>query len=230
MTKQADAAARIDELREEIHRHDYLYYVVDRPEISDAEYDRLLRELGALERRTRSWSRPTARPSAPGGRRAEAFAPVEHLAAMLSLDNATSADDLREFEARIRRALPQATFDYVCEPKVDGLGVALLYERGRFTRGATRGDGRVGEDVTQNLRTIKSIPPTLHGPLKAPKRLEVRGEVYMPREAFARAQRQRWRRRARPRSPTPATPRPARCARRTRRSPPAGRSTSSSTT
>ena len=98
----------------------------------------------------------------------------------------TSPDDLREFEARIRRALPQAKLDFVCEPKIDGLGVALLYERGRFTRGATRGDGRVGEDITQNLRTIKAIPPALHGPLKDAKRLEVRGEVYMPREAFAR--------------------------------------------
>src|SRR5207247_246585 len=92
----------------------------------------------------------------------------------------------REFEARVRRALPQAKLDFVCEPKIDGLGVALLYERGRFTRGATRGDGRVGEDITQNLRTIKAIPPVLHGPLKNAKRLEVRGEVYMPREAFAR--------------------------------------------
>ncbi|HET8578970.1 MAG TPA: NAD-dependent DNA ligase LigA, partial [Methylomirabilota bacterium] len=122
----------------------------------------------------------------PGGRRAEAFAPVEHLVAMLSLDNATSADDLRDFEARIRRALPQAKLEYVCEPKVDGLGVALLYERGRFTRGATRGDGRIGEDITQTLRTIKAIPATLHGPLKEARRLEVRGEVYMPRAAFAK--------------------------------------------
>jgi DNA ligase (NAD+) len=186
MTKQADAAARIDELREAIHRHNYLYYVQNRPEISDAEYDRLWKELVALEQAHPELVTPDSPTQGPGGRRAEAFAPVEHLVAMLSLDNATSPDDLREFEARIRRALPQATFDFVCEPKVDGLGVALLYERGRFTRGATRGDGRVGEDITQNLRTIKTIPQTLHGPLKDAKRLEVRGEVYMPREAFAR--------------------------------------------
>lgn len=186
MTKQADAAARIDELREAIHRHNYLYYVENRPEISDAEYDRLWKELVALEQVHPELVTSDSPTQSPGGRRAEAFAPVEHLVAMLSLDNATSPDDLREFEARIRRALPQATFDFVCEPKVDGLGVALLYERGRLTRGATRGDGRIGEDITQNLRTIKTIPQTLHGPLKDAKRLEVRGEVYMPREAFAR--------------------------------------------
>jgi len=126
---------------------------------------------------------PTQR---PGGRPTELFAPVEHLVAMLSLDNAMAAEDLVEFEARLRRALPGIAPAYVCEPKIDGLGVALLYERGRLVRGATRGDGRIGEDITQNLRTIKSIPTTLAGPLKSATRLEVRGEVYMPREAFAK--------------------------------------------
>ncbi len=186
MTKAADAAARIEVLREAIHRHNYLYYVEDRPEIADAEYDRLMRELLLLEEAHPELIAPDSPTQAVGARVGAAFAPVEHLVAMLSLDNATSADDLREFEARVRRALPQATLDFVCEPKIDGLGVALLYERGRFTRGATRGDGRVGEDITQNLRTIKAIPPVLHGPLKGARRLEVRGEVYMPREAFAR--------------------------------------------
>jgi DNA ligase (NAD+) len=186
MTKPADAAARIDELRQEIHRHNYLYHVLNRPEISDAEYDRLYRELVELEQAHPELITPDSPTQGPGGRHAEAFAPVEHLAAMLSLDNAVSPDDLREFETRITRALPGARFEYVCEPKIDGLGVALLYERGRFTRGATRGDGRVGEDITQNLRTIEAIPATLHGPLKSARRLEVRGEVYMPREAFAR--------------------------------------------
>jgi DNA ligase (NAD+) len=184
MTK--GAAEKIEALREAIHRHNYLYYVEDRPEISDAEYDRLLRELRALESAHPELITPDSPTQGVGGRVGPAFAPVEHLVAMLSLDNATSPDDLREFEARIRRALPQAKLDFVCEPKIDGLGVALLYERGRFTRGATRGDGRVGEDITQNLRTIQAIPSTLHGPFKDAKRLEVRGEVYMPREAFAR--------------------------------------------
>ncbi len=186
MTKAADAAARIEALREAIHRHNYLYYVEDRPEIADAEYDRLLRELRGLEEAHPELITPDSPTQGVGGRVGAAFAPVEHLVAMLSLDNAMSPESLREFEARVRRALPQATLDFVCEPKIDGLGVALLYERGRFMRGATRGDGRIGEDITQNLRTIKAIPSVLHGPLKDAKRLEVRGEVYMPREAFAR--------------------------------------------
>jgi DNA ligase (NAD+) len=186
MTTPQDAAEKIEALREAIHRHNYHYYVEDRPEIADAEYDRLMRELRALEEAHPELITPDSPTQGVGGRVGPAFAPVEHLVAMLSLDNAMSPDDLLLFEARVRRALPQAKLDFVCEPKIDGLGVALLYERGRFTRGATRGDGRVGEDITQNLRTIKAIPPVLRGPLKDAKRLEVRGEVYMPREAFAR--------------------------------------------
>src|SRR6266436_2099516 len=186
MTKPADAAERIEALREAIHRHNYLYYAESRPEITDAEYDRLWKELRALEEAHPELITADSPTQSPSGRRQEAFAPVEHLTAMLSLDNAMSPDDLREFEARLRRAAPQAKLDFVCEPKIDGLGVALLYERGRLVRGATRGDGRIGEDITQNLRTIKSIPTTLTGPLKGATRLEVRGEVYMPREAFAR--------------------------------------------
>jgi DNA ligase (NAD+) len=185
MSEQAELATRLEKLREEIHRHNYLYYVVNRPEISDAEYDRLYRELVAMEQAHPELISADSPTQSPGGRRAEAFAPVEHLAAMLSLDNALTDDDLREFEARITRALPGTRFEYVCEPKIDGLGVALLYERGRFVRGATRGDGRVGEDITQNLRTISSIPATLRGPLESVRRLEVRGEVFMRRDTFA---------------------------------------------
>jgi DNA ligase (NAD+) len=185
MTTEADAAARIDELRQEIRRHDYLYYVVNRPEASDAQYDALLRELRALEDAHPALVTADSPTQGVGGQRSLAFAPVEHRSAMLSLDNALGPDDLREFEARIARALPKASFSYVCEPKIDGLGVALLYTRGRLTRGATRGDGRVGEDITQNLRTIKTIPATLGGPLAGVKTLEVRGEVFMRRETFA---------------------------------------------
>jgi DNA ligase (NAD+) len=184
MTK--DAADRIEALREAIHRHNYLYYVEDRPEVSDAEYDRLLRELRELEEAHPELVTPDSPTQAVGGRVAQAFAPVEHKGPMLSLDNALSVDDLHEFEGRLRRALPGARFEYVCEPKIDGLGVALLYTRGRFARGATRGDGRVGEDITQNLRTIKTIPLTLEGELARTTSLEVRGEVFMPRQAFAR--------------------------------------------
>jgi DNA ligase (NAD+) len=179
-------AGRLDELRAQIIRHNDLYYVESRPEISDAEYDRLWRELVALEQAHPELITPDSPTQRPGGQRAETFAPVEHLVAMLSLDNAMTVEELQEFEARVRRAQPGITPAYVCEPKIDGLGVALLYERGRLVRGATRGDGRIGEDITQNLRTIKSIPATLSGPLKGAAKLEVRGEVYMPREAFAR--------------------------------------------
>jgi len=186
MSKETDAGARIEELRQEIRRHEYLYHVLDRPEISDAEYDRLFRELRALEETHPELVSADSPTQGVGGRRALAFAPVEHKAAMLSLDNALDPDDLREFEARITRALPRASFAYVCEPKIDGLGVALCYSHGRFTRGATRGDGRVGEDITHNLRTIKTIPAALHGPLRSVNALEVRGEVFMRRAEFAK--------------------------------------------
>jgi DNA ligase (NAD+) len=186
MSAPTDVSVRLDELRQQINRHNDLYYAENRPEISDAEYDRLWRDLVALEQAHPELVTRESPTQRPGGRRAETFAPVEHLVAMLSLDNAMSMEELQEFEARIRRAQPGLTPGYVCEPKIDGLGVALLYERGRFVRGATRGDGRIGEDITQNLRTIKAIPATLSGPLKGAGKLEVRGEVYMPREAFAR--------------------------------------------
>jgi len=181
-----DAALRVEALREALAHHDERYYVDARPEISDAEYDALKRELAELEAAHPRLVTPDSPTQRVSGRVGEAFAPVTHRAAMLSLDNAVSADDLREFEGRLGRALPGGRFTYMCEPKIDGLGVALLYEHGRFVRGATRGDGRVGEDVTQNLRTIATIPPRLTGPLAGLPSLEVRGEVFMPREAFAK--------------------------------------------
>jgi len=184
MTRKADAGTRIEELREQIRHHDRLYYVENRPEISDTEYDRLVRELRALEEAHPALITPDSPTQRVAGQAVEVFASVEHKVAMLSLDNAMEPAELKEFEARLRRALPGTHFEYVCEPKVDGLGVALLYKRGRFVRGATRGDGRVGEDITQNLRTVKSIPLTLRGKLAELKELEVRGEVYMPRAAF----------------------------------------------
>src|SRR5512132_2104181 len=119
MTRESEAAVRIDELRQELHRHNYLYYVLNRPEISDAEYDRLYRELATLEEAHPELITPDSPTQGPGGRRAEAFAPVEHLATMLSLDNALGTDELREFEARITRAMPGARFEDVCEPKID---------------------------------------------------------------------------------------------------------------
>src|SRR5882724_623798 len=184
--KRADAAQRVTELREQIHHHDYLYYAESRPEVSDAEYDALTRELRELEASFPDLVTEDSPTQRIGGTPTDIFKPVEHHAAMLSLDNATTPDDLREFEARIRRALPGATFEFVCEPKIDGLGVALVYEAGRFVRGATRGDGRTGEDITANLRTIRSVPMVLRGALAGAAVLEVRGEVFMPRAEFAR--------------------------------------------
>ncbi len=187
---RADAAQRITNLREQIHHHDYLYYVEARPEVSDAEYDALMRDLRELEASFPDLVTADSPTQRIAGTPTDIFKPVEHHAAMLSLDNATSPDDLREFEARIGRALPGATFSYVCEPKIDGLGVALLYEQGRFVRGATRGDGRTGEDITPNLRTIRSIPQVLRrGALATAAVLEVRGEVFMPRAEFAKLNR-----------------------------------------
>jgi DNA ligase (NAD+) len=187
--RRAEAAQRIMELREQIHHHDYLYYVEARPEASDAEYDALMRELRALEGEFPDLVTPDSPTQRVAGTPVDAFRSVEHRVAMLSLDNATTPEDLREFEARITRALPGQRFSYVGEPKIDGLGVALLYARGRFVRGATRGDGRVGEDITANLRTIRSLPMVLRGPLADVDDLEVRGEVFMPREDFARLNR-----------------------------------------
>lgn len=186
MSAPAAARRRAEELRRLIAHHDHRYYVENRPETSDAEYDALVRELRDLEARHPQLVTPDSPTQRVSGQVAEAFAAVEHRVAMLSLDNATTADDLREFEARLRRALPGETFAYVCEPKVDGLGVALLYEGGRFVRGATRGDGRMGEEVTANLKTIRSIPLAVRGRLARCDVLEVRGEVFMERAKFER--------------------------------------------
>jgi DNA ligase (NAD+) len=183
-------AKRLAELRDVILLHQHKYYVENRPSISDAEYDALFRELQALEAAHPALITPDSPTQRIGGEPAEGFVTVRHLAPMLSLDNATSAAQLREFEARMQRLLPTQRFTYVTEPKIDGLGVALLYERGVLVRGATRGDGRVGEDITQNLRAIKSVPLGLRGELATLTRLEVRGEVYMSKQAFARLNRQ----------------------------------------
>ncbi len=186
MPSQSDAMKRAEELREQLHHHNYRYYVLDRPEISDADYDRLFAELKAIEAEHPELVAADSPTQRVGGIVAEGFAAVEHRVAMLSLDNAYNPDEIREFEARLQRALPGDSFQYVCEPKVDGLGVALLYQRGRLVRGATRGDGRMGEDVTQNLRTVQAIPLRLSGALAELQVLEVRGEVFMSHAAFER--------------------------------------------
>jgi DNA ligase (NAD+) len=184
------AARRAAWLRREIRRHDRLYYEQARPEISDAAYDRLKQELIELETRHPELATATSPTRRPGGRRAAAFAPVVHKVAMLSLESVTTPDAVLAWERRVRAALGRAPRGWVHEPKVDGVGVALLYERGRFVRGATRGDGAVGEDVTANLRTLGSVPSALSGRLARAAEVEVRGEVFMPRTAFARLNRE----------------------------------------
>jgi hypothetical protein len=166
--------------------HDRLYDQQARPEISDAEYDALARELRDLEGRHPELAPPTSPTRRPGGRPAPTFAPVAHKVSMLSLESVTEPERVRAWERRVEDALGQAPTAWVCEPKIDGLGVALVYEHGRFVRGATRGDGAVGEDATANLRTRAAVPARLSGSLARAAELEVRGEVVMPRAAFAR--------------------------------------------
>jgi len=180
----ASAAQRAAKLREQLDDANYRYHVLDAPAITDAEYDELMRELEALEAahpELRSADSPSQRVGAAG--RGE-FAPVQHARPMLSLANAFSEQEVRDFVARIADETGDASPRFSVEPKLDGLAISLRYEHGRFVRGATRGDGATGEDVSANLRTVRAIPLKLRGAGKAPALLEVRGEVYMPRAAF----------------------------------------------
>ncbi len=183
---------RVEKLREEIRRYDYYYYVLNQPLISDAEYDKLFCELLELERQYPELVTPDSPTQRVGAPPAEEFAPVEHAIPMLSLANCFNDEELEEWDDRVRRMLGGEPVEYVCEPKLDGLSVELVYVDGIFTVGSTRGDGRVGEDVTRNLRTIKQVPLRLF-PLdgKVPRLLEARGEVYMEREAFRRLNEER---------------------------------------
>lgn len=174
----------VEALREQIHRHNYRYYTLDDPSIPDAEYDRLLRELADYEARYPQLIAPDSPTQRVGASPLAAFASAPHAMPMLSLDNAFDADELRAFDQRIRdRLKTDEELEYACEPKLDGVAVSLLYEGGHLQRAATRGDGNVGEDITQNVRTIKSVPLKLYGD-NIPARLEVRGEIFMPRAGF----------------------------------------------
>jgi DNA ligase (NAD+) len=180
---------RIAELREKIEKANYEYNVLDQPTIADEAYDALMRELQSLEAAHPELvtpDSPTQRVGAPASTR---FAPVQHAAPMLSLSNAFDEDELRAFDQRVRKLLGRDEVAYVCELKIDGLAMNLTYVDGRFVQGATRGDGFVGEDVTGNLRTIKSIPLTLREPVKG--RLDVRGEVYLPTASFEATNKER---------------------------------------
>jgi len=180
---------RVEELRELIHYHDYKYYVENNPEISDYEYDQLMRELKELEERYPSLRSPTSPTQRVGGEPVEGFPTVEHRIPMLSLDNTYSEEEIREFEARLHRELPGEKFEYVVELKIDGVSIALIYEEGVFARGATRGDGRRGDEVTSNLRTVRAIPLKLRK--KVPGTVEVRGEVYMTLSGFREVNKER---------------------------------------
>jgi DNA ligase (NAD+) len=174
----------VEKLRQEIRRHDFLYYVEDQPEVSDAEYDRLLQRLKDLERQHPELISPDSPTQRIGGQVAEGFAPVKHRVPMLSLDNTYSVEDLRDWHGRVVRGLlADEKAEFSVELKIDGVGLALTYENGLLVQAATRGDGTTGEDVTANARTIRSIPLRLRG-TGLPKVLEVRGEVYVTKEDF----------------------------------------------
>ncbi len=191
-TGKAAAEKRIEELRRKLDRHNYLYYVLDRPEITDPEYDMLYRELVSLEERHPELITPGSPTQRIGAAPVKEFQSVRHPSRMYSLDNVFDENELKAWEERLYRqsdATP-GTIDYVAELKIDGLAVSLIYENGKLVRGATRGDGMTGEDITSNIRTINSIPmslPTPGAPGRPgdiPRRMEVRGEVFMPVESF----------------------------------------------
>jgi DNA ligase (NAD+) len=187
-----DPADRVAALRAEIRRHEELYYLHDSPELTDAEFDALMRELMAIEAAHPDLKDPTSPTTRVGGRPAEGFDTAAHMAPMLSLDNAYDADELKDFHGRVCRGLglpAESPLAYVAELKIDGLSMALTFEQGRLVRGATRGDGVLGEDVTQNVRVVRAIPLKLRG--ETPPLIEVRGEVYLPRAAFNRMNEER---------------------------------------
>lgn len=192
--ERATDLAEADKLRREIRHNEYLYYVLDAPELTDAEYDSLMARLRELEARYPD-SIPADSPTQRvGGRASSQFTEVRHLEPLLSLGNVFSAEELRAFDERVQSGLPAGSkVEYVMEPKIDGLACSLIYENGKLVRAATRGDGVVGENVTANVRTIRSIPLTLKVPEgeAVPELLDVRGEVYMPRQAFMRLNEQR---------------------------------------
>ncbi|HSS29910.1 MAG TPA: hypothetical protein VLL06_02720, partial [Nitrospiraceae bacterium] len=180
----ADILASLIALRDEIRRHDYLYYVKDRPEISDSQYDHLFRELLELEQAHPELVTPDSPSQRVGAPPLEELIKVPHEQPMLSLDSIVDQSEVQAFDQRMKRELETLSVEYSAEPKFDGLSVELIYDRGMLTRGATRGDGTTGEDVTINIRTIRSLPLQLHAQSSFPDHLVVRGEVYMRLDDF----------------------------------------------
>ncbi|HUX09055.1 MAG TPA: NAD-dependent DNA ligase LigA, partial [Terriglobia bacterium] len=195
MAKSMDIEKAIEKLREEIRYHEHRYYVLDDPEISDVKFDELMHRLQEMEKERPELVTPDSPTQRVGGQPAEEFAKVRHSAPMLSLDNTYSLDELRDFDRRVRELSGREQVPYVAELKLDGLSMALTYEEGILVRGLTRGDGNQGEDVTQNVRTIRSVPLKIDSrKLEAighPQKFEVRGEVIMTHKAFRQANEQR---------------------------------------
>ncbi|MGA8441282.1 MAG: NAD-dependent DNA ligase LigA [Candidatus Sulfotelmatobacter sp.] len=190
-----DIEKKIEALREKIRRHEYLYYVLDQPEISDAEFDKLMRELKDLEAERPELIAADSPTQRVGGKPREGFVKVPHSSPMLSLDNTYSEEELRDWERRVHELSGRSDVDYVCELKLDGMSLALIYEDGKLVRGITRGDGSIGEDVTLNVRTVRSVPLSISKEkLKKagiPADFEVRGELLMPLAAFKRMNEER---------------------------------------
>jgi DNA ligase (NAD+) len=181
---------KIEELREKIRYHNYRYYVLDDPTVADAEYDQLMRDLIELEEKYPQYITPSSPTQRVGIEPVSGFTTVKHIAPMLSLANAFSSEELRAFDQRIKKLIPEEKLEYVVELKIDGLAVTLVYENGIFIRGATRGDGTTGEEITSNLRTVKAIPLKLFGE-NIPPRIEVYGEVYMKKSDFKKLNEER---------------------------------------
>ncbi|WP_303673710.1 NAD-dependent DNA ligase LigA [Vampirovibrio chlorellavorus] len=194
-TPMASAEQTIESLRQQLNRHNYLYYVLDRPEIDDATYDRLYHQLVALEQQNPALITPDSPTQRVGDAPLKVFETVKHPVRLYSLDNVFSEADLIAWEKRVEKLLdkPDSAIDYVAELKIDGLAVTLLYENGHLVRGATRGNGTEGENITSNLKTIKSIPLKIPvtGDSTVPERVEIRGEVFMPKEAFIQLNQER---------------------------------------
>ncbi len=179
----------IEQLKEKIRYHDYLYYVLDQPEISDKEYDDLIKKLESLEKRYPEFITPDSPTQRVSGSPIEEFKSVKHKVPMLSLSNTYSSEEIKQWDIRVKKTLKNIKVEYVVEPKIDGVGISLTYEKGMLVLGATRGDGETGDDITQNLKTIKSIPLRLQK--EFPQLVEVRGEVYMDKEEFEKLNRKR---------------------------------------
>src|SRR5580765_3715268 len=190
-----DAEKRIEALRDKIRHHEYLYFVLDNPQISDQEFDQLMKQLKDLEAAHPALVTPDSPTQRVGGKPREGFVKVPHSSSMLSLDNTYSEDELRGWERRVHELSGRKDVDYVCELKLDGMSLALVYENGRLARGVTRGDGTTGEDVTLNVRTVRSVPLSIDlDRLKKagiPPNFEARGELLMPTAAFKRLNEER---------------------------------------